>query len=39
MNAVIRLATLDDAESIRSIYAPFCEPDSFVSFEVQPPLG
>ncbi len=33
----IRLAIEDDAEQVRAIYAPFCGPDSAVSFEVQPP--
>jgi phosphinothricin acetyltransferase len=33
----IRLAQEADAEPIRGIYAPFCEADSHVSFEVEPP--
>src|SRR4051794_24145768 len=33
----IRLATEADAEQVRRIYAPFCEEDSHVSFEVEPP--
>jgi L-amino acid N-acyltransferase YncA len=33
----IRLATVADAEQVRGIYAPFCEDDSPVSFEVEPP--
>jgi L-amino acid N-acyltransferase YncA len=33
----IRLATEDDAEQVRAIYAPFCEPDCHVSFEYEPP--
>jgi L-amino acid N-acyltransferase YncA len=33
----IRLATEDDADQIRRIYAPFCLDDSHVSFEVEPP--
>ena len=32
MGSIIRLATLDDAEAIREIYAPFCEATP-VSFE------
>jgi L-amino acid N-acyltransferase YncA len=34
---VFRLATPDDAEAVRDIYAPFCAEDSHVSFEVEPP--
>lgn len=33
----IRLATEDDADQVRAIYAPFCAPDSHVSFEYEPP--
>jgi len=33
----IRLATEDDAAQVRAIYAPFCAPDSHVSFEYEPP--
>ena len=33
----IRLATEADAEQVQAIYAPFCEADSHVSFEVEPP--
>ena len=33
----IRLATEEDAEQIRAIYAPFCAPDSHVSFEFEVP--
>jgi L-amino acid N-acyltransferase YncA len=33
----IRLATVDDAEEVRGIYAPFCASDSHVSFEFEPP--
>ena len=36
MAPTIRLATEDDAEQIREIYAPFCR-DTPVSFETQPP--
>jgi L-amino acid N-acyltransferase YncA len=36
MAITIRLATLDDAEQIQAIYAPFCR-DTPVSFETQPP--
>ena len=36
MEPIIRLATLDDAEAIREIYAPFCEATP-VSFETQAP--
>jgi L-amino acid N-acyltransferase YncA len=36
MSAIIRLATLADAEAIREIYAPFCEATS-VSFETEAP--
>jgi L-amino acid N-acyltransferase YncA len=35
----IRLATEDDADQIRRIYAPFCAGDSHVSFEVEPPTS
>jgi L-amino acid N-acyltransferase YncA len=35
----IRLATEDDADQIRRIYAPFCTDDSHVSFEVEPPTS
>jgi phosphinothricin acetyltransferase len=35
----IRLATEDDADPIRRIYAPFCAGDSHVSFEVEPPTS
>ena len=35
----IRLATEDDADQIRRIYAPFCADDSHVSFEVEPPTS
>jgi len=34
---MIRMAGEDDAGQIRAIYAPFCEADSHVSFEVEPP--
>jgi L-amino acid N-acyltransferase YncA len=33
----IRLATVADSDQVRRIYAPFCEDDSPVSFEVEPP--
>jgi L-amino acid N-acyltransferase YncA len=33
----IRLATEDDADQIQQIYAPFCEDNCFISFEVEPP--
>lgn len=33
----IRLATISDAAAIRSIYAPFCENSSAVSFETEAP--
>lgn len=36
MEQIIRLATLDDAQAIRDIYAPFCE-STPVSFETQAP--
>jgi L-amino acid N-acyltransferase YncA len=36
MDQIIRLATLDDAQAIRDIYAPFCE-STPVSFETQAP--
>jgi L-amino acid N-acyltransferase YncA len=36
MGQIIRLATLDDAEAIRDIYAPFCEATP-VSFETAAP--
>jgi len=36
MGSIIRLATLDDAEAIRDIYAPFCEATP-ISFETQAP--
>src|ERR1700677_1164951 len=36
MGPIIRLATLDDAEAIRDIYAPFCEATP-ISFETQAP--
>jgi L-amino acid N-acyltransferase YncA len=36
MAQTIRLATLEDAEQIQAIYAPFCR-DTPVSFETQPP--
>ena len=36
MSALIRLATLADAEAIREIYAPFCE-GTPVSFETEAP--
>src|SRR5215475_2710013 len=35
MNRTIRLATLDDAERIRYIYAPYCRTP--ISFEEEPP--
>src|SRR5436305_13575825 len=35
----IRLATQDDADQIRRIYAPFCTDESHVSFEVEPPTS
>ncbi len=35
--STIRLATEADAGQIRAIYAPHCEADSPVSFEVEPP--
>jgi L-amino acid N-acyltransferase YncA len=35
----IRLATEDDADPIRRIYAPFCTDDSHVSFEIEPPTS
>jgi phosphinothricin acetyltransferase len=35
MQPIIRLATVDDAEQVRAIYAPYC--DSPVSFEIGPP--
>lgn len=34
---MIRLATADDAERVREIYAPFCLPSSAVSFEIEAP--
>ncbi len=34
MPPTIRLATPDDAEAVRAIYAPFCEASSHVWFEV-----
>lgn len=37
MPPTFRLAAGDDAEAIRSIYAPFCEATSHVSFEVGAP--
>jgi L-amino acid N-acyltransferase YncA len=37
MAPIIRLATGDDAEAVRAIYAPFCEAGSHVSFEVEAP--
>ncbi len=37
MNTKIRLATAADAAAIAAIYAPFCGPDSVVSFETTPP--
>jgi phosphinothricin acetyltransferase len=37
MKTEIRVATTDDAESIRQIYAPFCTAESAVSFEITPP--
>ena len=37
MHATIRLATAADAAPIAAIYAPFCGPDSVVSFETAPP--
>ncbi len=37
MAPIIRLATGDDAPAIQTIYAPFCEAGSHVSFEVEPP--
>jgi L-amino acid N-acyltransferase YncA len=36
MARTIRLATLEDAEQIQAIYAPFCR-DTPVSFEIEPP--
>ena len=36
MGPIIRLATLDDAEAIRDIYAPICEATP-ISFETQAP--
>ncbi|MBS1992634.1 MAG: N-acetyltransferase [Cyanobacteria bacterium SZAS LIN-2] len=33
----IRVATEGDAAAILAIYAPFCGPDSAVSFEIEPP--
>ena len=36
MAPIIRLATLDDAEAIRDIYAPFCDATP-ISFETQAP--
>jgi len=36
MARAIRLATLEDAEQIQAIYAPFCR-DTPVSFETRPP--
>ncbi len=33
--AALRLATLDDAEQVQAIYAPYC--DTLISFEIQPP--
>jgi L-amino acid N-acyltransferase YncA len=36
MGPIIRLTTLDDAEAIRDIYAPFCEVTP-ISFETQAP--
>jgi phosphinothricin acetyltransferase len=37
MSPQIRLASEDDADQVRAIYAPFCADDSPVSFEVVPP--
>ncbi len=37
MPPIIRLATGDDAEAVRAIYAPFCDASSHVSFEVEAP--
>ena len=37
MATIIRLATGDDAEAVRAIYAPFCDAGSHVSFEVVAP--
>ncbi|HWE37472.1 MAG TPA: GNAT family N-acetyltransferase [Isosphaeraceae bacterium] len=37
MPPIIRLATGDDAEAVRAIYAPFCDAVSHVSFEVEAP--
>jgi phosphinothricin acetyltransferase len=37
MPTIIRLATEDDAEAVRAIYAPFCDEGSHVSFEVMAP--
>jgi L-amino acid N-acyltransferase YncA len=33
----IRIADIGDAEGMLAIYAPFCAPDSAVSFEIEPP--
>lgn len=33
----IRVATANDAKAILAIYAPFCQPNSAVSFETVPP--
>lgn len=35
MPATIRLATLDDAEQVQAIYAPYCY--TLISFELEPP--
>jgi L-amino acid N-acyltransferase YncA len=35
--ALIRTARLSDATAIQAIYAPFCLPDAFASFEYVPP--
>ena len=37
MEPRIRLATRDDASQVQAIYAPFCEEDSHVSFEIAVP--
>ncbi len=37
MPPIIRLASGDDAEAVRAIYAPFCDAASHVSFEVEAP--
>ncbi len=37
LTPAIRLATVADAPALAAIYGPFCEADSHISFEVEPP--